>query len=172
MLAPQAMNKRITHAPSSRDADLQRHPITRMARRGFSLVEVALALGVVSFAMVSMLGVMSVGLTTVKDASDQTMHAQIISRVSSSVLQTPFDDIDNYVGRSPLYFDREGAVVASGADSIYRANLQLATHAGYPGAPTDLGNSARIVQIEVKTVPPGGEQPLSRSSASLVIPRS
>ena len=44
--------------------------------RGFSLVEVVLALGVVGFALVAILGVFPVGLTTQHSAQDDTRAAQ------------------------------------------------------------------------------------------------
>ncbi len=53
--------------------------------RGFSLVEVVLALGVVAFALLAILGVFPVGLTTQHLAQDDTRAAQIAADIFSSV---------------------------------------------------------------------------------------
>lgn len=137
----------------------------------FSLVEVALALGVTSFALMSMLGVMSVGLTTVKDASDQTMHAQILAQMSAAVSQIPFDDIEGFSEQSPFFFDQTGRKVAPTA-AMYRVRLQAEVGASYPDSPADLANAARTVRIEISTVPGGSGEPTATASASVLVPRS
>lgn len=141
-------------------------------RRAFSLVEVALALGVVSFAVLSMLGVVTVGLTTVKDATEQTMHAQIVKHVGSTVLQTPFDQIKSFAEESPFYFDQAGREVSNAAASIYQVELKFKEGGSYPGAPSNLSNSMSTVQIKVETRPGGAATALGKSSTSLLVPKS
>jgi uncharacterized protein (TIGR02598 family) len=53
--------------------------------RGFSLVEVVLALGVIAFALVAILGAFPVGLTTQHSAQDDTRAAQIAADIFSSL---------------------------------------------------------------------------------------
>src|SRR5438132_12920260 len=57
----------------------------RRARRGFSLAEVVLALGVVSFAIVAILGVLPLGLQTGKSSQDETRATQIAQSVFASL---------------------------------------------------------------------------------------
>jgi type II secretory pathway pseudopilin PulG len=52
----------------------------------FSLVEVVLALGVVAFALVAILGVFPTGLTTQHSAQDDSRSAQIAGDILSSVV--------------------------------------------------------------------------------------
>ncbi len=146
--------------------------LRKTGHRAFSLVEVALALGVVSFAVLSMLGVVSVGLTTVKDATEQTMHAQIIKHVGSTILQTPFDQIKSYTDEAPLYFDQAGREVKTAAESLYQVELEFKAGGSYPGAPSNLSNSVSTIQIEVATKPGGIKDALSKSSTSLLVPKS
>jgi len=141
-------------------------------RQGFSLVEVVLALGLVSVCVLAMLGVMSVGLNTLKDSSDQTMHAQIISEVSSSVLQAPFDEIGKLAALSPLYFDGAGRKCAEAGEAIYQVQLENIDGGNYPGVPEGIEDALRTVRITVLTQPPGASSPLSTSSTCLVVPRS
>src|SRR3954451_24442826 len=56
-----------------------------LTNRAFSLVEVVLALGVVSFAIVAILGVIPVGLRTGHSAQDQTRSAQIAQDILASL---------------------------------------------------------------------------------------
>lgn len=52
-----------------------------------------MAIGIVSFALLSIMGTFSVGLNTIKDAKKDMTHAQIIAQITSDTLQTPFDRI-------------------------------------------------------------------------------
>ncbi len=99
----------------------------------FSLVEVVLALGVVAFAIVAILGVIPVGLSTGHSAQDQTRSAQIAQDILSSLAsqaQTKFPNLDinqtstgfnykinlaNVFQYSTLAADNEGRLVALGS---------------------------------------------------------
>src|SRR5437870_544450 len=52
---------------------------------GFSLVEVVLAVGVIAFAIVAILGVVPVGLNTSHSAQDETRAAQIAQDILTSI---------------------------------------------------------------------------------------
>ncbi len=52
---------------------------------GFSLVEVVLALGVIGFAIIAMLGVMPVALNSGRDSQSETRAAQIAQDIITSV---------------------------------------------------------------------------------------
>lgn len=51
----------------------------------FSLVEVTLALGIVSFAMISVLGLLPVGLKTVRNANEQAAAANVLNAIAGSL---------------------------------------------------------------------------------------
>lgn len=76
-----------------------------MNRGGFSLVEVVMALGIAAFALVSMLGLFSVGIGAGKHSGEDTeisaMSLQVISR---------FRNITNNAipASTNLYFDYQG----------------------------------------------------------------
>jgi len=98
---------------------------------GFSLVEVVLAVGVVAFAFVAILGLLPAGMTQFRQAIDTTVCAQIAQRVIGDAQQTNFDvlideanlpaspdDRDHFTFRAPKvldpgyrYFDERGGEV-------------------------------------------------------------
>jgi uncharacterized protein (TIGR02598 family) len=58
---------------------------------GFSLVEVALAIGIVAFAFVALLSLLPAGLTTFRRALDISICTQIAQRIVSEAQQVDFD---------------------------------------------------------------------------------
>jgi uncharacterized protein (TIGR02598 family) len=58
---------------------------------GFSLVEVALAIGIVAFAFVALLSLLPAGLTTFRRALDISICTQIAQRIVSEAQQADFD---------------------------------------------------------------------------------
>ena len=168
------------------------HSLQKSFRRaiasGFSLVEVTLALGISSFAVVSVFGCLSVGVNTLHDTNRDVTNAQIISEVSSMLTQTPFAQLPGFVtdtDTKPLYFDQAGRQLAATTPgglaptgTLYRATLSLVYPAAagstvappYPGAPSTLGSSANSVQISV--TPVYGANAAASSQAVVIVPKS
>lgn len=102
---------------------------------GFSLVEVALALGIVAFAFVSLFGLLPAGLSTFRNAIDTSNEARIVQSFVSKVIATDFENLDKKVDYSTtneiVYFDEEGSQVDTSVkpisskqlDRIYAAKL-------------------------------------------------
>jgi len=136
-----------------------------------------MAIGVVSFAVLSLLGLMSAGSTTVRDAINNSAYAQITSQVASAALLTRFSKIDAFVSNNgtnnPLRFNRSAAVTEDEKDTVYTASLAFTpTRApDYPGAITNLDASARAVVIEVATVRPGTIIPIETSRSIVIVPK-
>lgn len=59
-------------------------------QRGFSLVEATLALGVVAFAFIVLLGLLPAGLTVFREAMDTSVTAQIAQRVSADLQESDY----------------------------------------------------------------------------------
>lgn len=57
----------------------------KFSQRGFSLIEVVLALGVVSFALVAIVGLLPVALSTQRDAVNQAFAVQALNDVSQAL---------------------------------------------------------------------------------------
>jgi len=92
---------------------------------GFSLVEVALALGIIGIGMVGMLGLLSITLNGVKDSNDDNQIAMIVNQVITDRQSTPFDlssDLFNLppltqTSTNSLLFTRDGG---TNGPSFYR----------------------------------------------------
>jgi uncharacterized protein (TIGR02598 family) len=69
---------------------LRRLRLRRANAAGFSLVEVALAVGIAGFALVSLLGLLPIGLNTFRTAMDTSVCAQIAQRVFNDAQQAEF----------------------------------------------------------------------------------
>lgn len=87
---------------------------------GFTLVEVTLAIGIISFAFVAMFGMLPVGLNVSRQAMDTTIEAQIVQQMKTQALQTDFSMLDELSGADEVYFDDQGKQVDQSA-GIYQA---------------------------------------------------
>lgn|GEM_PF-1865658 len=87
---------------------------------GFSLVEVVLAIGIVSFALLVVLGTIPAGLSTMADAGQGNTKAEIIRTVVSELKSTPYDRLEDFLasGRFPIHLDIEGKEVPA-ASSVF-----------------------------------------------------
>lgn len=91
------------------------------AASAFSLVEVTLALGIVSVSLLSLIGLLPAGLGVLRESMDQTVHAQIVQRIASGLVTTDFASL----GHGTLNFDQDGQLLDNGgASAQYRATLQ------------------------------------------------
>jgi uncharacterized protein (TIGR02598 family) len=97
-------------------------PKHQKTAHAFSLVEVTLALGIVSVSLLSLLGLLPAGLGVLRESMDQTVHAQIVQRIAAGVASSDFDAIEN----ETLAFDQEGQLLANTKDSatLYSVTIQ------------------------------------------------
>lgn len=63
--------------------------------RAFSLVEVAMALGIFAFAIMGIVGLLPVGLNAFKESKARSVEALIVQQRANRVLQTPFKVLTN-----------------------------------------------------------------------------
>jgi uncharacterized protein (TIGR02598 family) len=99
----------------------------KIKKQGFSLIEVVLAIGIVSFSMLSIIGVLPVGIQMVQEAQLQQARASITNQLRSKLLQISFDaqTNNNYtIDQLPdqtYYFTREGIETMSTNKNAYFA---------------------------------------------------
>ena len=94
-------------------------------RRGFSLVETALAIGIVSFAMMAIVGVLPVGMKSMQDATILQAKASIAQQLRAELQQIPFGkegmtdvkiaSLDNSI------YTYEGLRTTNSAEAYYKA---------------------------------------------------
>ena len=110
-------------------------------QRGFSLIEVVIAIGICSFCMIAMLGLLPVALKSVQTTTQQTAAATILKSISMDLRSTvsgsnlspslgiplPAWNTQNVATNKTLYFDENGTLYSSSssANVRYAATLML-----------------------------------------------
>ena len=137
---------------------MKRLPLSS-SRSAFSLVEVALAVGIVSFAMLGVLGTLSVGLQSVRDSITETAKANIAGHLRGELQRIPFSpvqdstyNIDTLAGQT-YFYSRDG-LLTDGSDprAYYKAVFEV-TGAGVVSASNPASfqpESARNVTVTLK----------------------
>jgi len=94
----------------------------KKAMSAFSLVEVTLALGIISVSLLSLIGLLPAGLGALRESMDQTVHAQIVQRIAAGVSTSEFASLTGQT----LTFDQEGQLLAgsTGVDARYTAKIE------------------------------------------------
>lgn len=90
---------------------------------GFTLIEVLLSLGIVSFAFMALCGVLPVGLQTYREAMDATCRANIVRVISAELVQAPYATIDALKG-TDRFFSDQGLGVTVQSDARFRVRYE------------------------------------------------
>ncbi len=113
-----------------------RTPVNRKLRRkdkAFSLVEVVLAVGIVAFVLISILGLMSVGIKANRESADDIAVGLIVQHVSTSLRMEGFTKVNANTNYAPanttpdFYYDATGAGSANGAGTADANTLYACT---------------------------------------------
>lgn len=80
------------------------------SQRGFSLVEIVIALGIVSFAMMSIVGLIMVGMNVFRSSIDTSVQTRIAQQIINEAQLSDFGKLVDY----QAYFDADGAEVSPG----------------------------------------------------------
>jgi len=135
-------------------------------QRAFSLVEVVLAIGVVAFAFVALLGLLPAGMSQFRKAIDTTVATQIAQRIIDDCQQTDFDVLTQSSISQPnltpvqsyRYFDERGVEVIP--QSSAAATNVSALSSTYP-APPQLSEQQQVVYTVSTRVLPLPPAPVS-----------
>lgn len=138
-------------------------------RRGFTLVETTIAMGIVAFAMVPILGLVPMGLTTFRNAISVTAEAQIVQGLSNEILLTDYQLLtDKYSSEQVSYYSDEGEHLLSGGDAaaLYQAKVVLQdVSAPADSSVTPVASKCAIIEISPVA------NPANSKKYSLVIPK-
>lgn len=91
----------------------------RQQFEAFSLVEVTLALGIVSFAVLAIAGTLTSSMGVFTDARHGEMAAVVHRAVAAQLAGREFDDLPD--DEETFRFDFEAVTVGNAADTIYKA---------------------------------------------------
>lgn len=93
---------------------LSNAPAPQLSRSGFTMIEIAIALGVIGFALVAIMGILPLGLNVQRDNRFETIINQDATywleaiRNGAQHASIDQDDLTNYVERIKLYLPKGG----------------------------------------------------------------
>ena len=159
------------------DPDAWRAAARRKRRRvrAFSLVEIALALGIMAFSLVAVFGLMPLGLSSFRKAMDLSIGSQVAQQVLDDAQQSDFDSLVNGqsspFSKQPIrYFDAQGAELKTlQAGVIYWANTRVSPSTSMPSTDS-AGNAAvnpDIATVSVQVANNPGGKPLTVDGTGL-----
>jgi uncharacterized protein (TIGR02598 family) len=129
----------------------------KLPSRGFSLIEVTIALGIVSFSLLAIIGLVGRGLTSVRESTNEAAIASIIQHVRAELTQPDFSAQVDSLGFN-LEFNKSGGLLdnASGSSSLedepfYRVTFQTSTPT-IPGGAASIGDSALMVTMYIASI--------------------
>jgi Tfp pilus assembly protein PilV len=118
-------------------------PSSFASKRAFSLIEVVLALGICSFCLIALLGLLTQGLSSNRDTVSQTQAAAIARMVQSDLAVRPIGTdgrpqntsnlytIQATAGVKKTFFVRaDGTIAPSAQDADFRVDVSLGGGAG------------------------------------------
>jgi uncharacterized protein (TIGR02598 family) len=118
---------------------------------GFTLVEVVLALGLCSFAIVSLLSLMPVSLNTAREAMDMARGSKAAQQVAAELSQSQFSNLTALSGSSlERTFDYDGNPTSDAKDIYFTVTASVTNSTLLPGAADSSASLARVC-LEVKT---------------------
>ena len=147
------------------------------SRRGFSLVEVTMALGITAFSFSVIFGLLGVGLTSFRQSKAVGVSAQIAQQVFSQLQSIPFDTLVKGTNASAtprssaatlttvqyansmtvngstvstLYFDELGNQLSSSTGEVYTVNVRIAFPT--PILPSTVSSGSPVLNIDLATV--------------------
>jgi uncharacterized protein (TIGR02598 family) len=167
-IAPRQLGSRDLSAPNTKNQSLRR------TRAGFSLIEVVLALGITSFSLLTILGLLPVGLNVLREAGEASTRARIIQKLHGEVLLMPFSALDARFGDQTLYYDDAGEPVAqTDATALYKVDTELTTPQ-YPISAQvtsghDTSSSLKAIRLQFTKLHGDGRNP---ESSIIWIPNS
>ena len=158
-----ASENRVEHFVGRRKRPHAHHPASRLGsnplpgnclRRGFSLVEVIMALGIVSFALMSLVALLPMGLGMVRDSATETALTSIEQTIRGELTQAKFSEIANMAGQT--YFFDEAGLRLSGTAPVSERCFQVAgsgttnsLSANLPSAADGFERSACMVNFTI-----------------------
>jgi len=170
--------------------DMSEH-ITPNRRRngGFNLIEVTVAIGIVAFAFVAILGLIPIGMTTFRQAMNTSVCSQIGQQVMNDVQETDWNDLMSTTDGNPnannptqpylllyappgttngqkvRYFDYQGNELAPNGGStsptgtLYWVETRITPNASLPVS-TGTYNNSNLATVTIQVIDnPGNVSP-------------
>ena len=104
-----------------------RASILSRALHAFSLIEVTLALGLCSFAIVGVFGLLAVSMNSTRSSASDTTLAAMVGEVQADLRGRAFPDVENGLSAASLvyYFNGDGTRLPSrDATTVYECRIR------------------------------------------------
>ncbi|MDQ3621144.1 MAG: hypothetical protein M3463_01440 [Verrucomicrobiota bacterium] len=127
----------------------------RRARRvaAFTLVEVVLAMGVISFCVIAMLGLLTVASQTGRDSLDRTENSLLFEKVINQLKIKPFDQEQTADPAEPSLFPLPALTGAGRTEAPAFLVDESNQYAGTMESAGALGRAAKVVRVIVLDAP-------------------
>jgi len=124
-------------------------------RRGFTLVEVALAIAVLAFALVTLIGLLTVGLSSQKSSLEDTRIAAMASYVMATERMNPYATVSSSSYSTNYYFDLQGSTNTVAASYLQCTVTNVASVVNSStGIPNSIILGANVVPMKMIFVYP------------------
>lgn len=143
----------------------------RSAVAAFSLIEIVLAVGIISFALVGILGLFPVALGAAADSREETQATFIADQVFAG-LSSPIPFLPDASGskhgasadlltnrETTLYFGQEGELLTSASQALYEAEIKWTAN----------NPSAGLTRVDLRIATPPGQTESKYNFVSLVL---
>ena len=115
-----------------------------------------MAVGIAAFALITIIGLQPVGLTTMRGSMDTTIETQIIKQITGEINLTDFAQIEKYED-NPLYFDADGLRAPTEADARFQVKVKVVppspSFSPFPSSPADIDTSLKTIRVEIRLLP-------------------
>jgi uncharacterized protein (TIGR02598 family) len=142
------------------------HPTRLRKTSGFSLVEVTMALGIIAFSFLTLLGLLQTGLNVFRGSIDRTLAAQISQQILNEKQQTDFTALLAEISPSYRCFSDEGDELRDVKDknkTIYLARVEIAPATDVPSQGGEAFRNISLAKVTVTIVhQPGGDEKKAR----------
>ncbi len=134
----------------------------RSSRPGFTLAEVMIAMGIVASVMVALLGMIPLGVRSVREATNLTISGRIAQEVISNIQQSNWKDVMVNYNQKRFLFDNEGFSIREGNKSrpSFEARVVIPPEEISIGKTKYGVDTLRKVLVEVEFTPDGIRVPL------------
>lgn len=138
-------------------------------RAGFTLAEVMIAMGIVASVMVALLGMIPLGVRSVREAANLAICGRISQEVINNIQQAPWSNIKDSFDGKTFKFDHEGFLLtAKSRETVatYEARVRLASEDEISFGKTKYDQTTlRKVLVDVEYTPDGLKIPIKDSTA-------
>ena len=125
---------------------------------GFTLAEVMIAMGIVASVMVALLGMIPLGVRSVREAANLTISGRIAQEIISNIQQSNWKDVIKDFDKGIFTFDNEGFAMTGatkGNNPSFKARVDIPDPAIVYGRTIYDKGILKKVLVEVEFTPDG-----------------